>query len=279
LVSPPIRRERLHDQVTRYLALEILRGTAPAGEPGLDSEADLCRHLQVSRTVVRESVKVLAAKGLVEVRPKAGIRVKPREAWNLLDPDLLSWQHEAGVDDLFVRNLCEVRLIVEAAAAELAAVRGTDEDLEQIRRSYELSAAMIHDKLAYGDADVRFHEAIFVASRNELLRQMSSTIGLALRRTQDPTCHLPADVGLPLHSQVKEAILKRDGRAARKAMEALVLHAAEMLYGVLHPGRQEEWKKLSPQPHGAAALRSTKRRRANRGKGGPSQSLQDASVG
>src|SRR5437867_635932 len=114
----PIRRERLHDQVTRQIALGIMRGEIGQGESGLSTEIDLCHHFDVSRTVLRESVKVLAAKGLIEVRPKTGLRVRPRSDWNLVDPDLLGWLCEAGVDDEFVRNLCELRLIVEPPAAE-----------------------------------------------------------------------------------------------------------------------------------------------------------------
>src|SRR5215469_13832474 len=120
-----IQRERLHDKVTRELALGILRGAIGQGESTLSTEGDLCRHFSVSRTILRESVKVLAAKGMIELRPKTGIRVRPRDEWNLVDPDLLSWLCEAGVDEDFVRDLCEVRLIVEPAAAELAAERAT----------------------------------------------------------------------------------------------------------------------------------------------------------
>src|SRR5262245_31923096 len=104
-----IRRERLYDQLTRQIALGIMRGTIGKGEPGLSTEGDLCLHFKVSRTILRESVKVLAAKGLIELRPKTGIRVRPRDEWNLVDPDLLSWLVEAGVDEDFVRDLCEVR--------------------------------------------------------------------------------------------------------------------------------------------------------------------------
>ena len=84
-----IQRERLHDKVTRELALGIMRGAIGTGESALSTEGDLCRHLNVSRTILREAVKVLAAKGLIEVRPKTGIRARPRNEWNLVDPDLL----------------------------------------------------------------------------------------------------------------------------------------------------------------------------------------------
>ena len=145
---PSIKRQRLHDQITRYLAIQILRGKLRDGIPGFSSETELSDYLQVSRTSLRESIKVLAAKGLVEVRPKLGIRLRPREEWNLMDPDLLDWQGEAGVDDLFVRNLCEVRLVVETAACELAALRGSEKDFAQIKNAYRQAESVAHDSLA-----------------------------------------------------------------------------------------------------------------------------------
>src|SRR5215831_6104607 len=126
-----IPRERLHDRVTREIALGIVRGRIGTDASALSTEGDLGRHFSVSRTVLREAVKVLAAKGLIEVRPRTGIRVRPRDEWNLVDPDLLGWLCEAGVDDLFIRDLCEVRAIVEPAAAELAAARASDEEIAQ----------------------------------------------------------------------------------------------------------------------------------------------------
>src|SRR5205814_6667461 len=96
------------------------------------------RYFHVSRTILREAVKVLAAKGLIEVRPRTGIRVRPRDEWNLVDPDLLGWLCEAGVDDLFIRDLCEVRAIVEPAAAELAAARATAEEIVELLHWFDL---------------------------------------------------------------------------------------------------------------------------------------------
>ncbi len=246
LRRPPIKRQRLHDQITQYLALQILQGKFPDREPGLSNETDLAKHLKVSRTVLRESTKVLAAKGLLEVRPKVGIRIRPRDEWNLLDPELLAWLGEAGVDDLFVRNLCEVRLIAETAACELAALRGSVADLGKIRDAYRQAELFADDGDAYDAADVKFHNAIFIASHNELLKKMGATIRMALRSTQRITRHLLPSVGLPLHKAVSDAICRRDGRGARIAVRALVPEAGKTLYGVLHPDHPEGWKTLEP---------------------------------
>src|SRR5205807_5112955 len=124
---------------------------------------NLCRHFHVSRTILREAVKVLAAKGLIEVRPKTGIRVRPRDEWNLVDPHLLGWLCEAGVDDLFIRDLCEVRAIVEPAAAELAASRASDEEIGQVLHWYRLIETNTDNEAARLEADRNFHGTIFTA--------------------------------------------------------------------------------------------------------------------
>jgi DNA-binding FadR family transcriptional regulator len=193
------------------------------------SELELCRRLKVSRTVLRESMKVLAAKGLVDVRPKVGIRIRPRADWNLVDPDLLAWQQEAGVDSGFIRNLSEVRLVAETAAAELAAMRAKAEDLMRIREAYERMEAASKNRAAYAAADIEFHSALFAACHNDLLQQMSSTIQHALRGTHRFTAHLRPDIGLPMHKAVADAIMNRDAAGARRKMEKLVVESARAL--------------------------------------------------
>jgi GntR family galactonate operon transcriptional repressor len=267
---PSIKRQRLHDQITRYLAIQILQGKLRDGEPGFSSETELSAYLKVSRTALRESIKVLAAKGLMEVRPKIGIRIRPREEWNLMDPDLLAWRGEAGVvDDLFVRNLCEVRLIVETAACELSAIRGSEEDFAQIKEAYQRAESVAYDSLAYGEADIDFHNTIFSACNNELLQQMSTTIGKALRSVQGITRHQQPSVGLPLHQAVADAICRRDGRGARDAMRALAVWSAQRVYGVLHPDQPKGWETLGlrvvgeePAPIARTVKTARKRRRA-----------------
>ena len=231
-----IRRERLFDQLTRQIALGIMRGTIGNGESGLSTEGDLCRHFSVSRTILRESVKVLAAKGLIELRPKTGIRVRPRDEWNLVDPDLLSWLCEAGVDEDFVRDLCDVRLIVEPAAAELAAARATDKEVEAILHWYQLIESNADHEEARLEADRNFHATIFTACHNVFLTQMNTTVGVALRATQQIGVHLPEvmEESMRAHKEVADAIAKHDRAAARAAMERLVKQSTRHIYRVLH---------------------------------------------
>lgn len=232
-----IPRERLHDRVTREIALGVIRGRIGNGESSLSTEGDLCRHFHVSRTILREAVKVLAAKGLIEVRPKTGIRVRPRNEWNLVDPDLLGWLCEAGVDDVFVRDLCEVRAIVEPAAAELAAARASDREIEELLHWYGLIEANTDNEAARLEADRNFHAAIFAACHNVFLTQMNTTVGVALRATQQIGVHLPQVMAESVlaHKKVTLAIARRDRAAARAAMERLIKQSTEHLRRVLHP--------------------------------------------
>src|SRR5437660_12133093 len=119
-------RRGLHGAVVHEIGVRIIRGDLTPGEP-LPTEDELGSQLGASRTVLREAVKVLAAKRLVESRPKTGTRVRPRRDWNLLDPDVLAWQVEAGADADFLAQALEIRRMIEPAAARLAAERATGE--------------------------------------------------------------------------------------------------------------------------------------------------------
>ncbi|MCX7279363.1 MAG: GntR family transcriptional regulator, partial [Burkholderiales bacterium] len=98
----------LHGQVVSELGKRIVSGIYPA-EAVLPNEEQLCQELEVSRTALREAVKVLAAKGLLESRPRIGTRVRNRDLWNLLDPDILAWRCAIGADAEFLRHLTELR--------------------------------------------------------------------------------------------------------------------------------------------------------------------------
>ncbi len=230
-----VRRERLHDQMIRQIALGIMRGEIGQGE--LSTEGDLCRHFQVSRTILREAVKVLAAKGLIELRPKTGMHVRPRSEWNLVDSDLLGWLCEAGVDELFVRDLCEVRLIVEPAAAELAAVRAEKDEIEALLMWYHLIEVNTDNEAARLEADRNFHSTIFTACHNVFLAQMNATVGVAIRATQKIGVHLPdvTEESVLVHKEVAEAIARHDRQAARDAMERLVQQSKGHIDRVLQP--------------------------------------------
>ncbi len=195
----------------------------------LSSEVEFSEALQVSRGAFREAMQVLAAKGLVESRPKAGTRVLPRARWNMLDPDVLAWAFAGEPDPVFVRGVFELRAIVEPGAARLAAARATRDDLLAIRTA--LAGMRRHTLLTEAGraADRDFHDAILRATRNESLASLSASIGAAVHWTtlyKQRAPALPRDA-IPDHARVYEAIAAGDGDAAAAAMGVLVELALE----------------------------------------------------
>ena len=119
-------RRGIHGEVVHTIGLRILRGELQPGDP-LPTEEELNADRGYSRTVLREAVRVLAAKGLVHAQPKTGTRVRPRSEWNIADPDVLAWRVEAGADSELYQQVTEVRIGIEPQAARLSAERATDE--------------------------------------------------------------------------------------------------------------------------------------------------------
>src|SRR4051795_9928523 len=135
----PLVRVGLQEQLVRRLALRILRRDLEPGDV-LPPEDALAVEFGVSRNVVREAIKAIAAKGLVKGRPRTGTQVLPRTRWNLLDDELLDWQYELEHDPAFLRNVCELRLAIEPLAARLAAARASQADLAELEGSYRRMA-------------------------------------------------------------------------------------------------------------------------------------------
>jgi DNA-binding FadR family transcriptional regulator len=216
-------KERLHGSIARKLGVAIVSGRI---EPGatLDTEIDSSERMAVSRTAYREAVRILAAKGLVASRPKRGTQVCARSDWHLLDPEVLSWFFESHPSQDFVVGLFELRLIIEPAAAALAAERRTADDLARLRAALE---RMDLHGLAHADgqsADREFHDAVLAATRNPALVALSSSIGAAVRWTtifKQRKRRLPRDP-VPDHWRVFDAVAAGDADAARAAMQDLV---------------------------------------------------------
>ncbi len=219
---------RLHGAVSHKLGMAILSGEYAPGDT-LPGEVEFAKALDVSRSAYREAMQVLAAKGLVESRPKIGTRVLPRNRWNLLDPDVLAWAFAGEPDVAFVRGLFELRAIVEPAAAALAADRRERTDLKIMK---DALAAMRRHTLATEigrAADREFHDAVLTATRNDALIVLSASIGAAVSWTtqfKQRARALPRNP-IPDHVLVYDAIAAGDAAAASAAMRALVDLALE----------------------------------------------------
>lgn len=219
---------RLHGAIANKLGTAIVSGDYAPGDI-LPSEVDFSEALEVSRGAYREAIQVLAAKGLVESRPKAGTRVLPRARWHLLDPDLLAWAFAGEPDKQFVSDLFELRAVVEPAAARFAAER---RDREDIRVMKEALAGMRRHTLATEAgraADRDFHDAILRATRNNAMMVLSASIGAAVSWTtqyKQRSRALPRNP-IPDHARVCDAIVLGDPDAAAEAMRVLVDMAFE----------------------------------------------------
>jgi DNA-binding FadR family transcriptional regulator len=220
------RKRNLFGQVVEELGSRIVRGELQPGQTLPESE--LCRDLGASRTVVREALKSLSAKGLVDTRTRTGTRVLEPTHWNLLDLDVLGWRYTAMPRMQFLRELFELRRMIEPAAAGLAAERATSLEIEAIARAYADMQKADHESAAAIDADLRFHRAVLAAAHNELLAQMGGVIGAGLL-TSFRISSSSFDVFLPQHGEVLEAIRYGRPPAARAAMEKLLVSTREFL--------------------------------------------------
>ncbi|MEG3163363.1 FadR/GntR family transcriptional regulator [Sphingomonas sp. PB2P19] len=220
------RWDPVHVRVARDLGIAIVTGVHPPGSLLL-GEIEFAEQLGVSRSVVREALRMLGAKGLIDSRPKAGTRVRERNHWNLLDPDLLAWMFAAPPPPGFVRSLFQLRMIVEPAAAELAALGRSARQLSLLGHSLELMGQHGLDTPEGQAADQLFHTTILEATGNELLVSLSGSISAAVRWTTIFKYRMnrrPRDP-MPQHRALFEAIAAGDAAGAHAATTALIAQA------------------------------------------------------
>ena len=213
------RLRGVHGQTVEALAGRILAGEIGEGDT-LDLPA-LREELDVSLTALREALKVLSAKGIIDARQKRGTFVQPRSSWNLLDTDVMRWQTQADADHGLFDELTEMRVIVEPAAARLAAERASDADIEALSDALERMASA-QDLAATVRADLEFHRLLMAATHNAFLTQVERIIAIGLAE-RDKLVHGSVDDDpVPSHRAVLDAIAARDPEAAYEAMRALV---------------------------------------------------------
>jgi GntR family transcriptional regulator, galactonate operon transcriptional repressor len=222
---------KIHGSVVETIGKWILGGVYAPNDL-LPREDDLAGKLKVSRTSVREAVKVLSAKGLLEARRRVGVRIRNRDDWNLLDSQVLSWHPDVGRDEVLTTSLIEARRIIEPAAAALAARRATAADLAQIEAAYLGMERNVRTNLSECcEADLRFHVSLVAASHNIVLKGLTGTIEAALRASFAITNRLVTaqSRALAAHKEVLECVRLRDSERAREAAIALLDIAARDL--------------------------------------------------
>ena len=221
-IGATYRGPSLHGQVVQALGGRIAGGHYPPGSV-LPSEEVLCVELKVSRTALREAIKVLAAKGLVDSRPRIGTRVRAIDLWNQLDPDVLAWRCRTLPDARFLEQLTEMREIIEPAAAQLAARHRTSEQMVEMDRA--LAAMTAAKRIAqWVQADLEFHRSILNATGNGLLMPLAALIATALESLLGLSARKATDfrIALPDHARVRDAIRSQDTQAAFQAMTFLL---------------------------------------------------------
>lgn len=237
--------KNVHGNTVDLLGEAIVSGRYACGA-SLPPEPVLGVELGVSRTVVREAIKSLVAKGLVSTGPKVGTRVQPEELWSWFDPDVITWRSRAGITPAFLRDLQDLRRIVEPAAVRLAAQRATSDDIAAMESAFAGMTEALRSGGDYVTHDLRFHQGLLRAADNRLLLHMSRVLSALLRTSFELSTRKkngPVQ-SLPLHRAVLDAVIARDPDRAERAILVLIEGAHRDIEDV-----------LAPQPRGVRAAR------------------------
>ncbi|WP_245304628.1 FadR/GntR family transcriptional regulator [Rhizobium multihospitium] len=220
-----IPRRGVFGYFVHELGRRIVGGDYPVGAT-LPNEPDLVEQFGISRTVIREAMKCLAGKGLVEIKTRVGTRVKERSNWHHLDTDVMVWYYETGPSVEIMRSIKDLRLALEPEATARAALRRTESDIAAINSAYEEMASTIGDVNSNADADLRFHTAIFAATHNMIYSQLIDLIAVGIYANRTLSGHEDIAEGqkrsLPLHKAILNAIVAQDTDAAIKASRNLL---------------------------------------------------------
>lgn len=223
------RNFNLSQRMVQELGRTIICGDFT--DNGLPTEAELCDQFGVSRSAVREAVKMLSAKGLVSSKPRQGIRVLPEDQWNIFDPDLLRWMLESKPTLNVLKEFLQVRIAIEPEAAALAAryadplkIANIEQALERMRKAPENSP----DDL---EADIAFHVSILYASNNRFYIRLRDFIATALRVSISHTSPIKGnhDGIVEDHAKVLNAIKNRNPERAKQSMLALIDEALNFI--------------------------------------------------
>jgi DNA-binding FadR family transcriptional regulator len=254
---------RIHTRLADQIGLTIVRGDIAPGE-ALPAELRLCEMLSVSRTAVREALRVLVGKGLIQSRPKSGTKVRAAEDWNHLDPDVLRWQLELADTDSYLRKLFELRFAVEPAASSLAASAATADDAKRISTAFEKMAAANSNE-AFVEADIDFHKSIYLATHNQFFWPIAQMFEMALResfRIAAPGSHRHRAIAE--HRELMQAICGNDPPRAHAAALKLLGNSTQDL--VVIRGR-DPFKGARPKSKKNGARRTTASRKADKHNG------------
>ncbi|MFK0256074.1 FadR/GntR family transcriptional regulator [Streptomyces sp. NPDC090445] len=218
------RGRGLHGQLVQQLGQMIVSGDLGADRPLVPEE--IGQRFEVSRTVVRESLRVLEAKGLVSARPNVGTRVRPVADWNLLDPDIIEWRAFGPQREDQRRELNELRWTIEPLAARLAAGHGRADIQQRLADMVEIMGHTLGqgDAITFARADNEFHALLIQVAGNRMLEHLSGIVSAALQVSGSPTttCDRPSETCVAHHARIVEALAAGDAAGAESAMRQLL---------------------------------------------------------
>lgn len=217
------------DRLTESFGKQIVQGTYLPGT-ALPSEAELCERFDTSRNVMREVIKVLSTKKLIDAQRHRGLFVMPQEQWNYLDADVLEWALEKGTNPALIKSLIEVRSLIEPTISRWAAERATAVDLVAIEASFNEMAANMNNIHVFQEADIRFHKAILDATHNMVIQQLSDAVSALQRAIFDYTFLSGIDhmqLTIKEHQDLFEAIRRKNPLAAEEASYKMVSRTAQ----------------------------------------------------
>lgn len=229
-----------HQDAVEQIADWIVGGRFSAGTM-LPREEEIGGELRVSRTVVREAMRTLVAKGMVDVRRRHGTRVQPIDSWSLFDPDVVNWRMTRGLSRSFIEDLIRFRLGIEPHAAGLAAAN-PDFPAGRLNDAFNRMEEAVDGDGSYHEADLDFHETIILGADNQFLRQLVPLMTNTLRASFSLSVISmdTARASLPMHRAVADAIIAREPEAARTALTTLIEEARNDIIGVLPKILREE---------------------------------------
>ena len=220
----------IHGRIVYGIGSEIVEGVIRPGER-LPSDAELTVRFGASRTAIREALKVLAAKGLVQARQRAGTHVRPRAEWDLLDADVLAWHSSDTINESMIGDLVELRQLIEPKAARLAAARATPEDIEAMEAAHQRMVRAARDPDEFYEADLAFHLSVLAGCHNQLILRLSgivrTVLSVSFRLQRSGVEELPE--GIEAHRTIVERIRGRDRAGAERAMRAVIGRAKNEL--------------------------------------------------
>ena len=226
---------KLHSRVADQLGLAIVRGDFKPDQ-ALPPELQLCEMLGVSRTAMREAVRGLVAKGLIDSKPKRGTRVRHPTHWNHLDPDVLRWRVEVTDTETYLKKMFQIRRATEPEASALAAVEATEEDHRRLKADFQAMVDAGDDNDAWVEADLRFHRSIYLATHNEFFWPIGQLFGFGLRQMFAIAAQGSHRArAIVEHGDVLEAILARKPDLARAASLTLLGNATSDIDRIRHP--------------------------------------------